>query len=751
VEKSKKKSGLLLMGTEAGKQPPAGRNTMRKRLVRNGGVVAALLMIVLVVSGCPLLTNPMDEVLDEEARTESAEDQESSQESNAAGSGNVSVVLVVPVFDRPADGGTLSAQSGSLSAQVIAPSTSSVRLLLDGSEVGTIAVSTTGGDADGTNTSWNDYFYTQWTGDFVVPARTYTSLRVELLDASGTVLTAGEISDDVTVPEGVVTTINVSAFPVSGQHTPLTVGGGSASGSVAQGRMQYFSFNATAGDILNITVSPSTGEPDVYLFGPTGAPTGSVEGADYAYTGGADKTLTKNIQHNGTHWIGVYGWGAASEFTVEVRNGSTAPTGLSASNGSSESQIYLSWSAVTGASSYRILRSTSQTGTFATLASTASTSYTDGGHGASSEYWYKVQAYIAGTYGPETSAVRGYTRTATPTLVSVSLGSAAVGSVTLSWNAVPKSVGFTTYYVYRRESPTDTSSAYVGTTGSTSETFSVPEGTIYYFSVWAKNSVTGWSAESNRKPGYTSNIAVVYNDADTTDSNLATEIKDVLTSDLPNTSPYSSYVSGTMPSWSVTLIPQSMIPYSYSPSSIFYGDPVIVTPGTTIYGSNVQTRHVVGHDLGVVAMGHGGARLLDTCEVYWSSWGFSGVAPTDIGWGESMIITKESSFMYTWTSGNSVWKSPLSSTLIPGGLLPVHDSRVQISYRNHERIAVYRANDDNPPYGWIYGRDDWDGSTHHYPVVRQDRFLQFGFDSLTNRPYTGHVYFINLVARMAKF
>ena len=51
--------------------------------------------------------------------------------------------------------------------------------------------------------------------------------------------------------------------------------------------------------------------------------------------------------------------------------------------------------------------------------------------------------------------------------------------------------------------------------------------------------------------------------------------------------------------------------------------------------------------------------------------------------------------------------------------------------------------------GYIYGRDDF--SSHYFSVVRQGRFLQYGYNQLVNRPYTGLVYFFNLVARMYNY
>ena len=174
---------------------------------------------------------------------------------------------------------------------------------------------------------------------------------------------------------------------------------------------------------------------------------------------------------------------------------------------------------------------------------------------------------------------------------------------------------------------------------------------------------------------------------------------------------------------------------------------MIITPGNDLFSNANQSRNVVAHGHGVFAMGTGGTRLLDTCETYWGSWGLPGTAPTEIGWGES-AIPSAGAFMYTWTLGNSVWSYPLNSTTFPGGTSPINNARTQISYASISRVSVYRGSDTNPTDGWLYGKED-SATSHYYPVVRQGRFLQFGFQQETDRPYTGWVYITNLVHRMS--
>ncbi|MDR3171433.1 MAG: fibronectin type III domain-containing protein [Treponema sp.] len=85
-----------------------------------------------------------------------------------------------------------------------------------------------------------------------------------------------------------------------------------------------------------------------------------------------------------------------------------APYGLTAV-GQSKSSIQVTWNAVTGASSYKISRSSSSTGTYTQTGTSTTTSYTDTGLTASTVYYYKVAAVNSGGDGPQSSAIKGET------------------------------------------------------------------------------------------------------------------------------------------------------------------------------------------------------------------------------------------------------------------------------------------------------------------------------------------------------
>ncbi|WP_158539734.1 InlB B-repeat-containing protein [Gordonibacter sp. 28C] len=78
------------------------------------------------------------------------------------------------------------------------------------------------------------------------------------------------------------------------------------------------------------------------------------------------------------------------------------PAGLGA-NATSSSSIEISWAATSGAEGYRVLRSTSESGSYEQIANTTSTSYTNTGLSPDTTYYYMVAAYNAS----ETSSFGG--------------------------------------------------------------------------------------------------------------------------------------------------------------------------------------------------------------------------------------------------------------------------------------------------------------------------------------------------------
>ena len=113
--------------------------------------------------------------------------------------------------------------------------------------------------------------------------------------------------------------------------------------------------------------------------------------------------------------------------TVAADDAPETPTGLTATL-YRPTQINLSWTAVSGATSYDIYRDTSATGTFArigdepTVSSGLTTTYSDTGLATSTTYYYKISALNASGESSSTDAV-----SATTTAISESSGALFTG------------------------------------------------------------------------------------------------------------------------------------------------------------------------------------------------------------------------------------------------------------------------------------------------------------------------------------
>lgn len=166
-----------------------------------------------------------------------------------------------------------------------------------------------------------------------------------------------------------------------------------------------------------------------------------------------------------------------------------APTGVSAEAYSS--YIKITWNYVNGADSYKVYRSTSANGTYSSLQTTSSTSYTDYDASEGTTYYYKVTAinsagesnkssYASAKIEPQVS------KPSTPTGVYATFtGSAQSPQIKISWNSVEDA---TSYKVYRA---TSSSGSYYQVGSATSSTYlydSNPKEGKNYYKVKALNS-----------------------------------------------------------------------------------------------------------------------------------------------------------------------------------------------------------------------------------------------------------------------
>jgi hypothetical protein len=107
----------------------------------------------------------------------------------------------------------------------------------------------------------------------------------------------------------------------------------------------------------------------------------------------------------------------------------SAPSSVTVSTQSSSS-LLVSWSSVSGATSYQVYRATSSSGTYSYVASTIAASYTDTGLSSSTTYYYKVSAY--NSYGESSKSSYAYATT----ISGGSAGSSSSNPITLSRSTI---------------------------------------------------------------------------------------------------------------------------------------------------------------------------------------------------------------------------------------------------------------------------------------------------------------------------
>jgi fibronectin type 3 domain-containing protein len=157
--------------------------------------------------------------------------------------------------------------------------------------------------------------------------------------------------------------------------------------------------------------------------------------------------------------------------------------------------ITLEWRQVTGASEYRIYRSTSRNGTYTQIGGgVPGPRYTDEGLTADSTYWYKVAAYNSAGEVPSMpiearTSAEGKTLPAAPTNLRITATTAS--SISFAWNSVSGAIGYRIY----RDDYSKTEPLHTLTDGETSYTDdNLRAYTGYYYTVSAYN-------ESGEGPG----------------------------------------------------------------------------------------------------------------------------------------------------------------------------------------------------------------------------------------------------------
>ncbi len=160
------------------------------------------------------------------------------------------------------------------------------------------------------------------------------------------------------------------------------------------------------------------------------------------------------------------------------------PTGLTASAVSS-SQIDLTWTAVTGATGYKLYRSASSGGTYTEIDDVTSSPYNNTGLSAGTTYYYKIKAHNAGGDSDLSGEVTATTVVAAPAVpTGLSASAVSASQIDLTWTAV---TGATGYKLYRSATSGGTYTEIDDVTSSPYNNTGLSAGTTYYYKIKAHN------------------------------------------------------------------------------------------------------------------------------------------------------------------------------------------------------------------------------------------------------------------------
>ena len=149
-------------------------------------------------------------------------------------------------------------------------------------------------------------------------------------------------------------------------------------------------------------------------------------------------------------------------------------------NSASSGKPMLTWNAVSGTTSYKVYRATSQKGTYSLLGTVTATSYTNTGAKAGMTYYYKVKAVNSAGESAYSNIVSGRA-----TVTTLTMGhSASSGKPQLTWKAVS---GAASYRVYRATTKNGAYSVINTTKALTYTNTGAALGTTYYYKVEALN------------------------------------------------------------------------------------------------------------------------------------------------------------------------------------------------------------------------------------------------------------------------
>ncbi len=250
--------------------------------------------------------------------------------------------------------------------------------------------------------------------------------------------------------------------------------------------------NVNAGTLVNLDGSGSTdvdGDTLTYSWTVQNRPSGSTT----TITEGTKMNAIFSPDKAGTYTFRLTvsdGTDSSYDDVTFVVSALAAPTGVTAT--AETGQITLSWSAVTGTTSYNLYWSTSSNVSKAsTKISNVTSPYIHTGRTNGTTYYYVVTSIANGIESAESTVVNA-TPISAPTGLTLTSGNS---QITLNWTAVS---GATSYNIYWSSITGVSKTSYTGKLSSTVNTYlhsSLTNGAAYYYVVTAVNS-NGESTES---------------------------------------------------------------------------------------------------------------------------------------------------------------------------------------------------------------------------------------------------------------
>lgn len=271
----------------------------------------------------------------------------------------------------------------------------------------------------------------------------------------------------------------------------------------------------------------------------------------------------------------IVGGGAYSSVVcaVTLTSSSTlsAPTNLTAT-AASTSQIYLTWSAVSGASYYYVYRTTANSGTYTLVAQPSTTGFTDTGLSMNITYYYRIQAVSGGAVSGYSAVVSAtpMNSTGVPAAPTNLIATApSTTQISLTWNPVSYA---TNYYIYRSNSPSGPFS-----------TIAVPSTPYYTDSGLTPNVAYYYKVQAGNSYGTSADSPVVY--ATTTVSNTVPAAPGNLSATVVSSTQV--YLTWSAVSANFYYVYRSTSPYGTyaivgSPTTAYYNDST-VSANTTYY------------------------------------------------------------------------------------------------------------------------------------------------------------------------